>query len=66
MTVGIADTTDSGDPLSLIRPPEGGRISLMLSLRDVKSGPEGPHVKIHVANPSPWHQSLRLLVLATV
>ena len=51
MTVGIADTTDSGDPLSLIRPPEGGRISLMLSLRDVKSGPEGPHVKSSRSEP---------------
>lgn len=54
---GIAGTTDSGDPLSLIHPPEGGWISLMLSLRDVKSDPEGPHVKAHVANPSPWHQA---------
>ena len=26
-TAGIAGTTDSGDPLSLIHPPEGGRIS---------------------------------------
>jgi hypothetical protein len=45
VTVGIADTTDSGDPLSLIRPPEGGRISLMLFATRRKSGPDGPRVK---------------------
>ena len=51
MTAGIAGTTGSGDPLPLIRPPEGGRISLMLLLRNVKSGPLGAACKKSRSNP---------------
>lgn len=51
VTAGIAGTTGSGDPLPLIHPPEGGRISLMLLLRNVKSGPLGAACKKSRSNP---------------